>query len=210
MEKLISKGAEANIYLGKWGPLDVIYKVRVKKPYMVEDLDSYLRRIRTVREAKMLRAARNCILTPYVLYVGLNSFTIVMQYVYGKTMKELINNRPDLSFIAGEYLAKLHNNGIAHGDPNTSNLLLELNSGKWYMIDFGLSYYTQRVEDYAVDFHLFREIINVQHSDVYEQAYEFFSKGYFSTSRIAKDKFMNKVEEIERRGRYARRRKFEF
>ncbi len=210
MERLISRGAEADIYLGKWGPLDTIYKVRVKKPYMVEDLNNYLRKSRTIREAKMLRAARNYILTPYVLYVGLKSYTIVMQYIDGKTMKDLINSKPELSYVAGEYLAKLHNNGIAHGDPNTSNLLLESKNSKWFMIDFGLSYYTERIEDYAVDFHLFKEILNVQHSDVYEQALKSFSDGYFSISKIEKDRLINQVEEIERRGRYSRKRRFEF
>ncbi|MFP3290368.1 MAG: KEOPS complex kinase/ATPase Bud32 [Nitrososphaeria archaeon] len=210
MEKLISRGAEADIYIGKWGFLDAVYKIRVKKPYMAEDLDVFLRKSRTIREAKMLRAARSFIPTPYVFYVGLKTYTIVMQFIEGQVMKNIIESKPELSYVAGQYLAKLHNNGIAHGDPNTSNMLLDIKRNTWLMIDFGLSYYTERIEDYAVDFHLFKEILNVQHVDVYEQALSAFSDGYFSASKITKDKFLNKVEEIEKRGRYARRRNFEF
>jgi len=210
LERLISRGAEADIYIGKWGFLDAVYKVRVKKPYMVETLDIFLRKSRTIREAKMLRVARSFIPTPYVFYVGLKTYTIVMQFIKGRLMKDIINSNPELSYVAGQYLAKLHNNGIAHGDPNTSNLLLNIKSNTWFMIDFGLSYYTERIEDYAVDFHLFREILNVQHVEIYEQAFKAFSEGYFSTSKIIKDEFLNKVEEIEKRGRYARRRNFEF
>ncbi len=210
MERLISKGAESDIYLGPWGELLAVYKVRVRKPYMVEELDSYLRKTRTVREAKMLRAARSLVPTPHVFYVGLKTYTIVMEYVEGDTMKSLIDEKPDLGYFAGSYIAKLHNGGIAHGDPNTSNFILSRKENKWYLIDFGLSYNTSRIEDYAVDIHLFREILNVQHADVYEEAFNSFLNGYFSQSAISRDVMIKKVEEIERRGRYARRRSFLF
>ena len=79
---------------------------------MAEDLDVFLRKSRTIREAKMLRAARSFIPTPYVFYVGLNSYTIVMQFIEGQVMKNIIESKPELSYVAGQYLAKLHNNGI--------------------------------------------------------------------------------------------------
>ncbi len=209
MEKLISRGAEADIYLGKWGPLDAVYKVRIRKPYMNEVLDSFLRRTRTLREAKMLRTARAYIPTPHVLYVGPKSYVLVLEYISGRVMKDELNSNPSLAFYMGVYLARLHSNGIAHGDPNTSNMILGA-SGKYYMIDFGLSYFTERIEDYAVDVHLFREILNVQHTEVYDEALRSFYEGYFSESKIEKNRMLDKLDEIEKRGRYSRRRSFQF
>ena len=38
-EKVIQKGAEANLYYGHWFDKEVIFKYRVPKKYRIEELD---------------------------------------------------------------------------------------------------------------------------------------------------------------------------
>ncbi len=205
--ELISKGAEADIYKGRWAGLDAIYKVRASKPYMISELDERLRRERTVREARMMLAARQVVPTPFIFYVG-NSI-IVMEDVGRRRLKEELGNKPTEARILGEYLGRLHSVGIMHGDPNTSNVIFNESSNRWYIIDFGLSLHTRRFEDFATDVHLVNEVFIVQHQEVYEEAFRSFLDGYSSVTENA-GLIVEKVKEIERRGRYARRRSFIF
>ncbi|MGC8661341.1 MAG: KEOPS complex kinase/ATPase Bud32 [Nitrososphaeria archaeon] len=209
MEKLIARGAEADIYLGRWGPLIAIYKVRTVKQYMIGELDKKIRRQRTVREARMLRAARSAINTPHVLYVSQKKYTIIMEYISGKRMLDIIDKNPSEGRAMGEILGRLHMLNIIHGDPNTANFIFDSQKNKWYLVDFGLSYISSRKEDMAVDLHLVKEVMYVQHPASFRETMNSFYDGYTSVS----DKMagiINKIDEIERRGRYARKRSFLF
>ncbi|MCL4344286.1 MAG: Kae1-associated serine/threonine protein kinase [Nitrososphaerota archaeon] len=209
MEKLIARGAEADIYLGRWGPLSAIYKVRTAKQYMAEELDKKIRRQRTVREARMLRAARSAVDTPHVLYVSQKKYTIVMEYINGKRMLDIIDKSPSQGKVMGEILGRLHMLNIIHGDPNTANFLFDSKKNKWYLVDFGLSYISSRKEDMAVDLHLVKEVVYVQHPTSFKEIMSGFYDGYMSVSGKMAG-IVKKIDEIERRGRYARNRSFLF
>jgi len=49
-------------------------------------------------------------------------------------------------------IAKLHNGGVIHGDLTTSNMMVKNN--QVYLIDFGLSYVKNDIEDQAVDLYV--------------------------------------------------------
>lgn len=206
MEKVIKRGAEADILLGSWGGLQAIFKIRASKPHLHPELDSYLRSIRTAREASNMDYAKRVgVPTPVIYYVSLKSSMIVMQYVKGKRLKDVIEDKPSLGGILGSYLAILHKAGLAHGDPTTANLILNDETGKFVLIDFGLSLKTKDVEDFAVDVHLVKEMMRSTHQQVFRKAFESFRESYLAEVEGGFfRKVMKRMNEIEKRGRYAR------
>ena len=70
MEKLIRKGAEASIYLGRWFELPAVRKERLPKPYRQKALDQAIRTQRTLREASLIVKARQAgVPTPLLYFV---------------------------------------------------------------------------------------------------------------------------------------------
>ncbi|HVP23974.1 MAG TPA: KEOPS complex kinase/ATPase Bud32 [Conexivisphaerales archaeon] len=206
MERLIRRGAEADILLGRWLTEKAVFKVRTKRAYMIRELDERMREARTSREAELLSAAKRMgVPTPLVFHVDLAKYTIVMQYLEGPRLKELLQKdepRIDLCETMGSLMARLHAHGVVHGDPTTSNLILS--GGKLALIDFGLSYRSGSVEDIAVDLHLVKEVLQSAHSSVSRAALEEFREGYLRESGAAAEQIWRRVADIERRGRYAR------
>jgi TP53 regulating kinase-like protein len=71
------------------------------------------------------------------------------------------------------------------------------------VLDFGLSYYSQRREDRAVDIRLIKEIFSSAHVSYYKEVYEGFLRGYSEVcGEYETQKILKNVSEIERRGRY--------
>jgi TP53 regulating kinase-like protein len=209
MEKLIKKGAEADLYLGEWYGLKAVFKIRKPKPYRNKELDDLLRERRTVREALFLTSAKEYgVITPLVYFVDIKKAEIIMQYLNGKVLRDILlanislDKRLRLCEELGKILAKLHNNSLIHGDPTTSNFILV--NGKLAVIDFGLSFISNRVEDRAVDLHLIREIMSSVHSTIFNNAFESLLDGYSSLVGNEAKKVVETVADIERRGRYAR------
>lgn len=206
MERLIARGAEADIYLGEWEGRRAVFKVRKSKPFLVPELDIKIRRLRTLREALILNKAKELgVPTPNIYYVSLKKFTIVMKYIEGRRLREVIEKSPEEAKVLGLYLGRLHGGGIAHGDPTTANLLYDVEDGRYVMIDFGLAQKTNEIEEFAVDVHLIKETLLSVHHRVYEKAFSSFKSGYLEVVDLEFFKeVMKKVENIERRGRYAR------
>lgn len=205
LERLIKIGAEANIYLSYWHGLEVIRKVRRPKPYWREELDLKIRKIRTIRETYYINLVKKIgILTPIIYFSDPFKGEIVMKYIKGERLKDVIENDPirggDLLYDIGRKLAIMHTHNIIHGDPTTSNFIIEGN--RLYVIDFGLTFYSQRIEDKAVDLHLLKQVIKSAHPKYFEQILEKVIAGYSSTYCLA-NKILDNIKEIERRGRYA-------
>jgi len=198
---LVKKGAEADIYLVSWYGKKAISKVRVPKHYRHKFLDNEIRKYRTIHEASMLSAAKKTgIVCPFVYFVDPLHAEIIMEFIQGTNVKEIITSQ--LCSKIGHYTALLHDNNIIHGDLTTSNFIL---SKKIVLVDFGLSYYSSRLEDKAVDIRLIKQVLESAHKLIYEDAYICFIKGYSKIAGEAKtDRILEKVGEIERRGRYAR------
>jgi len=198
---LIKKGAEANIYITQWYGKKAIVKIRVAKPYRHTFLDTQIRRRRSVNEAHMLSVAKMAgVPCPFVYFIDPVRCEIVMEFIAGQNAKEIMN--ADLSLQIGKYTGLLHLKNIVHGDLTTSNFIV---SKKLVLLDFGLSYYSHRIEDKAVDVRLIKEVFSSAHYLIYSSLFENFLTGYFEImdDKPAK-KILEKVSDIERRGRYAR------
>jgi TP53 regulating kinase-like protein len=210
LEKLIKKGAEADIYLTEWYGSPAILKLRRPKPYIQPILDKRLREYRTLHEACFLREARRLsVPTPLVYFVDPNRGEIYMQMIEGRRLKEVLIDPQDFDLSrvcegAGRSMARLHQGQVIHGDLTTSNLIVSCD-GKIAFIDFGLSLISPRLEDRAVDMHLLKRVLRSAHTDISDVVLKSILNGYGEVvSRDAVQRLIAKVCEVEKRGRYAR------
>jgi TP53 regulating kinase-like protein len=199
IKKLLKRGAEADIYVGNWYGKRMISKIRKVKSYRQKSLDDEIRRSRTINEANMISASKMTgVVSPFLYFVDPFYAEIIMEFVDGKIAKDVIT--PSLCEEIGKYTALLHMNDIIHGDLTTSNFIV---SKKLVVLDFGLSYYSKRREDRAVDIRLIKEILSSAHVSLYKDAYEGFLLGYSEIyGEYETQKILKNVSEIERRGRY--------
>ena len=201
---LIKKGAEADIYVTTWNGLDAILKIRKKKDYRVHSLDMRIRTLRTIREAKMISETKSFgITTPLVYFVDEKKCKIYFQLIKGKLVRDLpLNKIIKTCKEIGKIVGTLHKNGIMHGDLTTSNFILS-NRGL-VILDFGLSQKTDKVDDYAIDLRLFKEVLNSAHAQIVEDAWISFVLGYGKIlGPVLTEKVLSHVSVIEKRGRYA-------
>jgi TP53 regulating kinase and related kinases len=198
-KKLLKRGAEADIYVGNWHGKKMISKIRNVKSYRHKSLDDEIRKSRTINEANMISASKMTgVVSPFLYFVDPFYAEIIMEFVDGKIAKDVIT--PSLCEEIGKYTALLHMNDIIHGDLTTSNFIV---SKKLVVLDFGLSYYSKRREDRAVDIRLIKEIFSSAHVSLYKDAYEGFLLGYSEIyGEYETQKILKNVSEIERRGRY--------
>lgn len=202
--KLVKKGAEADIYVTIWNGLDSILKIRKKKDYRVHSLDMRIRTLRTIREAKMISETKSFgITTPLVYFVDEKKCEIYLQLIKGKLVRDLsLNKIIKICTEIGKIVGTLHKNGILHGDLTTSNFILS-NQGL-VILDFGLSQKTDKVDDYAIDLRLFKEVLNSAHAQIVEDAWLSFVLGYRKIlGNMLTEKVLSHVSVIEKRGRYA-------
>ncbi|MEM3095073.1 MAG: KEOPS complex kinase/ATPase Bud32, partial [Nitrososphaera sp.] len=126
---------------------------------------------------------------------------IIMQFVEGENVRDSIT--PSLCYEMGRYAAMLHASNIIHGDLTTSNFITSKKQ-QLVLLDFGLSYYSERKEDIATDIRLIKEVFTSAHIAV-KKAFPSFVGGYASVAgKNRTDKILENVKEIEQRGRYAR------
>lgn len=189
--KLLSQAAEAKIYLDK----NIIIKKRLCKTYRIKEINQKLIRQRTRREAKILNILNA--IAPKIISSD-NEETIKMEYLKGQVLKKILDTNPELAFQAGKQTAIIHKKGIIHGDLTTSNMIYS--DGKLHIIDFGLSFFSKKTEDQAVDIHLFKQALTSKHHKVFEKAYNFFIKGYSDYSNHSK--VLERLKDVEQRGRY--------
>jgi TP53 regulating kinase-like protein len=210
---LMKKGAEANLYLADWHGRKVVLKKRLPKEYRPSALDEQIRAYRTVHEPQLMHEAKKAgVPTPIIFLVQVESTTITMEYVPGKQVKQLLNEvskteRRNLCFRIGESIGKLHQYGIVHGDLTTSNLIRHP-EGKVFFVDFGLGDKTMELEARGVDLHLMKRALQSTHYKFADECFDSAIKGY-STSLGSKtaEKVLDKIKEIERRGRYIAERR---
>lgn len=203
--ELIKRGAEAEIYKAKWMGKEIIIKRRVRKAYRIEELDKEIRKRRTKEEAFLMAEARKCgVSVPIIYDIDTIKAEIIMEYVKGKRIKDIIDSLDEekqrkICNKIGENIAKLHSNGIIHGDLTTSNMILKR---RLYFIDFGLGMKGGNLEDMGVDMHLLMEAFNAAHSNpnLFDWVFEEYEKHFDMADEVRK-----KIQEIIRRGRYMRR-----
>jgi len=202
--KLLKKGAEADIYETKWQNSKAILKIRKIKNYRNPTLDLKIRKQRTIKESQMISFVKSFgIPTPLVYFVNLENSSIIMQEIPGKPVHDLTESKIiELSKTIGKLVGTMHKNGVMHGDLTTSNFILFQNTV--FVIDFGLSQKTIKLENHAVDLRLIKEILNSAHASIMKESWKNFLSGYRNVVGHTKySKIIKLVSEIESRGRYA-------
>ncbi|MFQ3308155.1 MAG: Kae1-associated kinase Bud32 [Candidatus Nanohaloarchaea archaeon] len=169
-------------------------KKREKKKYRHPELDSKLREERTEREVRLLkRAHKYNVSVPEVLKISKDSFK--MEKVEGEKLRD--NPKEEYFRKMGEEVAGLHEIDVIHGDLTTSNVMV---NAELKIIDFGLAFQSDRVEDRAVDIHLLKQVLESSHSEKAEKLWNAFLEGYKKSDEI--DDVLERLEEVEQRGRY--------
>jgi len=209
---LIKKGAEANLYLEEWHGRKVIRKHRLSKRYRVPELDMEIRSQRTIHEPQIIHKAKEAgVPTPTIFMVDTAEATIVMEFVEGKQVKQVLDHlspeeRYRLCRHIGELIGYLHNHGVIHGDLTTSNMILTP-YGKVVFVDFGLSERSIELEAKGVDLHLMKRAFQSTHYRYAKESFEAVMEGYAEIvgDNEAKN-LLEKIREIEKRGRYVSER----
>ena len=99
----------------------------------------------------------------------------------------------------GKAIARMHEADLIHGDLTTSNILLE--GGKLYFIDFGLGFYSKKIEDKAVDLLVFKKTYEATHCNLPE-GWGMILEGYLKEYGAAGKAIAGQIEKIEQRARY--------
>jgi len=92
----------------------------------------------------------------------------------------------------------LHNHLIIHGDLTTSNMIL---NKEIYFIDFGLSFFSEKAEDKAVDLHLLKEGLESKHYRIWEECFRCALEAYRKEANKSSET-LKRLEIVEKRGRY--------
>ena len=206
---LIYTGAEAEIYLQEWFGELAVRKQRIPKSYRVPQLDDSIRHQRTSHEATMLREARKLgVAVPTVQHIDQDSSSLIMDYIKGRTLKEELHivpksERRKRCRALGELLAIMHTGGIVHGDITLSNVISQ--DGKLFIIDFGLGNFSNEVEAMGVDLLLLNRSIRSTHYLFYTDLFKSFIEGYRQVTGPKSNEIVEKMREVERRGRYFER-----
>lgn len=210
---LIRKGAEANLYLADWHGRRVVLKKRLPKEYRPVKLDEQIRTYRTVHESQLMHEAKEAgVPTPKIFLIDVKNTTIIMEFIEGKQIKLLLNDlseieRRNLCFGIGQLIAKLHKKGVIHGDLTTSNMIINAH-GKVFFVDFGLGEKSEELEARGVDLHLMKRALESTHYQFAESCYKSVIDGYGSLlSSKELQNILEKIKEIERRGRYVAERR---
>jgi TP53 regulating kinase-like protein len=205
---LIKKGAEASLYLEEWHDRKVIMKRRLPKKYRIPELDLMIRSQRTMHEPHIIHKAKEAgVPTPTIFMVDVADANIVMEFVEGKQVKEVLDNvskeeRLSLCILIGSLIGRLHKNGIIHGDLTTSNMILTP-YGKVVFVDFGLSERSIELEPKGVDLHLMKRTLHSTHYKHAKECFKAVMEGYAeAVGQEETKKVTTKIREIEKRGRY--------
>ena len=193
----IGDGAEAIIYLNN----DVVVKNRIKKNYRLKQIDEKLRKFRTRRETKVLEKLHAIDFPiPKLILSDDKKMVIKMQFLKGKKLRDALDKKNCVKLCKelGKKTAILHNNNIIHGDLTTSNMIL---NKEIYFIDFGLSFFSDKAEDKAVDIHLLRQALESKHHEIFKKSFKAVLAGY-KIKNPDYNIIIKRLEKVEARGRY--------
>ncbi|MCK4729694.1 MAG: Kae1-associated serine/threonine protein kinase [Candidatus Aenigmarchaeota archaeon] len=190
--KLIFQGAEAKIYLdgGK------IIKERVSKNYREGELDSFLRKSRTRKEAKLLSDVKRVGIKVPVLF-EVKQFRLEIEFIEGIKLRKSLDKTNCGKFCKkiGEDVSKMHLADIIHGDLTTSNIIVKNN--EIYFIDFGLGVETNSLEQKAADLlNLYQNFKSVHYEF---DCWKYFLEGY---KKEETSKVLEVFEKMLKRRRY--------
>ena len=210
-QKILSIGAEAVLTLQKNKEKQmVVLKKRLPKSYRIKEIDQRLRSSRTRREVKVLEKLAPFGFVPKVFFTDAEK-NIEMEYLSGERLSTTLEQH-DVVVLGqeiGEKIKQMHEQGIIHGDLTTSNMILmqnektkqekakqeKIKQSSIYFIDFGLSFFSQKEEDKAVDLHLLEEALESKHHTVSKKMFAAVKAAY------ADKEVLKRLQEVEARGR---------
>ncbi|MBS3139634.1 Kae1-associated serine/threonine protein kinase [Candidatus Woesearchaeota archaeon] len=193
----IAQGAEAVLWLDK----QRILKERVTKGYRYPELDQKIRKFRTRREAKILQRLEEIDFpAPRLQEFSDQRMSLTLDFISGPKLKDVLkqSNAKILAKAMGENIAKLHNHNIIHGDLTTSNMILD--KEKINFIDFGLSQFSEKIEDKAVDLFLLDRALASAHGEIYPEVFETALEMYKKYNQDA-GKVLEQLQKVKARGR---------
>lgn len=198
----LSIGAEAVIFVDD-AKKEVI-KQRQPKKYRVKELDDKLRLHRMKREAKVIETLLQLgIPVPKLIGINEKTATITMRLVDGKKIRDILgsHNHAAICSEIGKSVGTMHGNDIVHGDLTTSNMIRSSHDGKIYFVDFGLSLFSNKDEDKAVDLHLFRQALNSSHHEIAKECFAAAITAYKKANSSGWKAVLKRLEKVEGRGR---------
>ena len=196
----LAQGAEAVLYQDK----DRIIKERFSKEYSLPQIDDALRQFRTRREAKILQKLEELNFpSPHLQEFSDKRMSIIMDFIPGQKLRDVLEEGDEYQQLAqqiGEKVGRLHMADIVHGDLTTSNMILHELTQEVNLIDFGLSAFSEKVEDKAVDLFLLDRALESKHFQSYPNIFQNVITGYKETYPGAA-KVLERFEEVKGRGR---------
>lgn len=196
MDKL-AQGAEAIITSDG----STVTKHRFEKSYRHPSLDKSIRRFRTRRESKVIsRLAEHRINAPELSEMDDQEMKITMSHLHGPLLKEVIEEDPaTYGRRLGILLGRLHGADIIHGDLTTSNVVVC--SGELYLIDFGLSSFSIKVEDKAVEWRVMKRALESKHPDHHAEIFTCAIEGYLCSYPEGEKVISRFTDAVSKRGR---------
>ena len=202
-QKILRKGAEAELIETEFLGRKALLKNRVQKEYRVRALDESIRRERTKQEAILLHRAKELgVRTPIIFAIERKSCGIVMEFVEGARLKDALDKKNYLKYCKalGAQIALLHNGGLIHGDLTTSNVIV--NGPSLVFVDFGLGFFSEKIEDKAVDLLNLKKTFEATHHSLMPAAWNEIARSYEKANAREGKKVVEQIAEIEKRARY--------
>jgi Kae1-associated kinase Bud32 len=212
--EVIAQGAEAVLEEGTYLGRPAVLKHRRPKGYRHPDLERALSASRLRAEARALREARVAgVRTPAVLDADTGEGRLVLERVEGPTVRAALDGleAPERERVAraiGAALGALHRAGMVHGDPTTSNLILEglppEGPARLAVLDISLGGHAEGVEEQGVDLRLLAEAFGSTHH-AHQHLFGTILEGYREAFPEGSAEAISRMEAIGARGRYVRR-----
>ncbi|KRX46516.1 TP53-regulating kinase [Trichinella murrelli] len=213
---LIAQGAEARIFKAIFYGRPAVIKERFRKKYRHVALDELLTKERMRAEIRGLMHCRKLgIPVPPIYFVDSKQNLIVFGAIEdATTLKNLLDGMHEVGAVGlvdnlastiGQVLAKMHMNGVIHGDLTTSNLLVKQplspdNCRHVVLIDFGLSFVSSMVEDKAVDLFVLEKAFMSTHPNA-ESFYRTILGSYVKFYGKLGSEVLAQLEQVRLRGR---------
>ena len=208
---VIAQGAEAVLQSGLWLGQPAVLKIRAPKGYRHPGLDERIRASRVRAEVRALRDARLAgVRTPAVLDLDEPSGAIVLERIDGPTVRAAYDGLPggDRARVAralGAALGHLHEAGLVHGDPTTSNFIVERLPPEGEplvaVIDMSMGGRAEGVEERGVDLRLLYEAFGSTHH-LHAGEFDLVLEGYSAACPGVAGDSIARMDAIAARGRY--------
>lgn len=205
----LARGAEAEIYLIDFFGLKAILKRRISKAYRNPVYDELFIKNRTRIEARILTELySNEVNVPALFLVDEEHGVLIMEYIEGANLASVfdkldIDRLHKIAVEIGALAGRMHSLGIYHGDFTLANMMIR--NGRVVLIDFGLSGYSDDIEEYAIDLHLLRRSIRVARPEITDRFMNMLLDSYSRTYRGDANEVVKRMHEISARGRYVDR-----